>query len=103
MTVHELGYEMDTYLDEACETAVVDANMESEPFLASIPSSTTSWVAPKGFIWIEIGKKSSITAPSTTVVKNVVWSLSLTCSQQRYSQMYSYRALMGLLQRQHML
>ncbi|QSS65788.1 hypothetical protein I7I51_06637 [Histoplasma capsulatum] len=79
MTVHELGYEMDTYLDEACETAVVDANMESEPFLASIPSSTTSWVAPKGFIWIEIaifanvflsGFDGTITASTYAVISS---------------------------------
>ncbi|KAG5290752.1 vacuolar basic amino acid transporter 2 [Histoplasma capsulatum G186AR] len=78
-TVHELGYEMDTYLDEECETAAVDANMESEPFLAPITSSTTSWVAPKGFIWIEIaifanvflsGFDGTITASTYAVISS---------------------------------
>lgn len=57
--VHGLGNEMETYHgDEESETASVYENIESEPFLT--PPSSTSWVAPKGFVWIEIGTTKSL-------------------------------------------
>ncbi|PGH03020.1 hypothetical protein GX51_04338 [Blastomyces parvus] len=77
--VQEPGNEMDTYAgDEERETGSVDANMESEPFLPPTPSNTR-WVAPKGFIWIEVaifanvflsGFDGTITASTYAVISS---------------------------------
>ncbi|PGH29057.1 hypothetical protein GX50_08189, partial [[Emmonsia] crescens] len=76
--VHGLGNEMETYHgDEESETASVYENIESEPFLT--PPSSTSWVAPKGFVWIEIaifanvflsGFDGTITASTYAVISS---------------------------------
>ncbi|KAL2365027.1 hypothetical protein RJZ56_002077 [Blastomyces dermatitidis] len=69
---------METYVGDEEREGSVDANMESEPFLTPTPSSTP-WVAPKGFVWIEVaifanvflsGFDGTITASTYAVISS---------------------------------
>ncbi|OJD11253.1 hypothetical protein AJ78_07943 [Emergomyces pasteurianus Ep9510] len=77
--VHEQANEMETYHEDLdSETTSVDENMESDPFLTR-PSSTKSWVPPKGFVWIQVaiftnvflsGFDGTITASTYAVISS---------------------------------
>ncbi|OAX79716.1 hypothetical protein ACJ72_05963 [Emergomyces africanus] len=79
--VLEPATEMETYHKDAeSETASVDENLESEPFLTpSSSTATTSWVPPEGFIWIQVaiftnvflsGFDGTITASTYAVISS---------------------------------